>query len=159
LLTAVADWKPVVIPKTKEQQDDIRKAVGKSILFQGLDSDQLQMCIDAMFEKKFVLGETVIRQGIRCFRLLFSSGGEIKTDLVLLVVLLAGEPGDLFYVVDSGVLNCFVKKGNAEPILVKTYFHGESFGELALMYNMPRAASIVVCSWFAGVGFGFVFPF
>lgn len=30
-----------------------------------------------------------------------------------------------------------------ENIYIKTYMSGEAFGELALMYNAPRAASIV----------------
>jgi len=37
-----------------------------------------------------------------------------------------------------------VKRPGAEPLLVKTYGFGESFGELALMYNCPRQASIIV---------------
>jgi len=32
---------------------------------------------------------------------------------------------------------------NEENVLIKTYKPGETFGELALMYNAPRAASIV----------------
>lgn len=38
---------------------------------------------------------------------------------------------------------CYLDLGNGEPPkMVKSYEHGESFGELALMYNTPRAASI-----------------
>lgn len=53
------------------------------------------------------------------------------------VVITEGERGDLLYVVEKGELECF-KKG----IFLKTYYEGESFGELALLYNAPRAASI-----------------
>lgn len=47
------------------------------------------------------------------------------------------------YVVDSGELDCFksFKKGD-NPKYLKTYMPGESFGELALLYNGPRAATI-----------------
>lgn len=54
-----------------------------------------------------------------------------------------GADGDNLYVVDSGQLDCFktFKKGE-EPKFLKTYQPGESFGELALLYNAPRAATI-----------------
>lgn len=54
-----------------------------------------------------------------------------------------GEPGEVLYVVDSGALDCFKRfKKDEEPKYLKTYQPGESFGELALLYNAPRAATI-----------------
>jgi len=41
------------------------------------------------------------------------------------------------YVVESGELDCFKREA-----LVKTYVQSEAFGDLALLYNAPRAATI-----------------
>ena len=53
------------------------------------------------------------------------------------------KDGNHLYVIDEGELDCFkiFKKGE-EPTYLKTYKPGESFGELALLYNTARAASI-----------------
>ncbi|KAI8362635.1 camp-dependent protein kinase regulatory subunit [Blakeslea trispora] len=52
-----------------------------------------------------------------------------------------GGVGDFFYVVESGTLDCFI--GDTK---VTNYEAGGSFGELALMYNAPRAATIIATS-------------
>jgi cAMP-dependent protein kinase regulator len=47
------------------------------------------------------------------------------------------------YVVDEGELDCYKRYGkNADDTWLKVYRPGEAFGELALLYNAPRAASI-----------------
>jgi cAMP-dependent protein kinase regulator len=41
------------------------------------------------------------------------------------------------------VVNCFKKfSADEQPKYLKTYEPGEAFGELALLYNAPRAATI-----------------
>ena len=56
-----------------------------------------------------------------------------------------GEHGDHLFVVDSGILDCYrAANKNSEPKMLKSYIPGESFGELALLYNSPRAASVKV---------------
>ena len=53
------------------------------------------------------------------------------------VVIKEGDPGDYFYVVESGTYSAHVKGKE-----VKKYASGTFFGELALAYNKPRAASV-----------------
>jgi len=48
------------------------------------------------------------------------------------------------FIVDSGLLKCYKKFPNqSSETFLKDYHPGESFGELALLYNAPRAASII----------------
>lgn len=49
----------------------------------------------------------------------------------------SGDEGDNFYVIDQGEVEIFV---NGE--LVTTIGEGGSFGELALIYGTPRAATV-----------------
>ena len=58
-------------------------------------------------------------------------------------VIKEGDDGDSLYVVGQGSLSCTkIFKGNTEPTFLKKYEPGEAFGELALLYNAPRAATI-----------------
>ena len=54
-----------------------------------------------------------------------------------------GDNGDYVYIIEKGELICekVFKKGDP-PTYLKTYKEGELFGELALLYNAPRAATI-----------------
>ncbi len=59
------------------------------------------------------------------------------------MVITQGDDGDVLYLVDEGKLECtkIFTKGSS-PTHLKFYGPGEAFGELALLYNAPRAASI-----------------
>jgi cAMP-dependent protein kinase regulator len=107
---------PKVIAKTNEQKDRIKKRLENAFMFSALDDKEKNIVIDAMLEKQFSPGEYVIKQG---------------------------DYGDHLYVVDSGQLDCLKKfKPDQPDTYLKTYQPGESFGELALLYNCPRAATI-----------------
>lgn len=59
------------------------------------------------------------------------------------VVIAEGDQGDCLYVVGSGTLFCTkIFPNNTDPTFLKRYDPGEAFGELALLYNAPRAATI-----------------
>ena len=55
------------------------------------------------------------------------------------VIIQEGEDGDNFYVIERGI---FEASKNGKSLF--KYENKGSFGELALMYNCPRAASITV---------------
>lgn len=85
-------------------------------MFASLEKKEKDITVDAMEERKVPKGQWVIKQG---------------------------DDGDNLYVVHEGSLECYKRfSKNEEPKLVKTYGPGDSFGELALLYNAPRAASI-----------------
>ena len=90
--------------------------IQKSFMFSGLDQSEKEIVVNAMEEKKTFKKETVIKEG---------------------------DEGDCLYVVASGTLSCSkVFKGQDNPTFLKRYEAGEAFGELALLYNAPRAATI-----------------
>jgi len=105
-----------VYPKSDQQRHRLSEAVKNIFLFRSLDPEQMQEVLDAMFERTVDSGDYVIRQG---------------------------DDGDNFYVIDSGIFHIFVAS-DGEPTTpqVGRYEGSGSFGELALMYNMPRAATI-----------------
>merc|ERR1719183_2926065 len=49
------------------------------------------------------------------------------------------------FLLEEGEVECF-KLINMEQVLVKTCVAGDVFGELALLYNCPRAASVIAKS-------------
>ena len=56
-----------------------------------------------------------------------------------------GGEGDYFYVLSQGEVDIYLKKGDQEfpGVVVDSVGPSASFGELALMYMCPRAASVV----------------
>ena len=55
--------------------------------------------------------------------------------------------GDFWYIVDSGTLDVYKKpEGETVSKKVNSYKVGDSFGELALMFNQRRAADVIATS-------------
>ena len=55
------------------------------------------------------------------------------------VVVQQGAPGNVFYVVESGTFEICIDGGPAAPLDPTTF---RSFGELALLFDAPRAATV-----------------
>merc|ERR1712190_383820 len=84
-------------------------------MFSELESQDMETVLMAMQEKTVQVGEKVIVEG---------------------------ADGDFLFVIEKGDLDC-IKNINGEDKVVKTCSPGDVFGELALLYNCPRAASVV----------------
>lgn len=109
-------FKAVVVPKNDSTKDKIRNRLSESFLFNSLDEKEFEIVIDAMTEVKLKPGEVIIKEG---------------------------DDGDYLYVVENGKLQCSkIFPGNTEPTNLIVYNPGGAFGELALLYNAPRAATI-----------------
>ena len=105
-----------MIHKADETKEKIRNRLQDSFLFNSLEGKEFEIVIDAMQEFKVSKDKKVICEG---------------------------DDGDFLYVVEQGELRCTkLFPGNEEPTFFKNYLPGEAFGELALLYNAPRAASL-----------------
>jgi len=116
------DFTPIIVPKDEDTKDKIRTRLMKSFIFNTLEEKEFEIVIDAMAEVRKKPGETVIKQG---------------------------DDGDYLYVVESGKLQWSkIFPGKTEPTNLLIYEPGGSFGELALLYNAPRAATITaITDW------------
>ncbi|CAB4069104.1 PRKAR [Lepeophtheirus salmonis] len=102
-------------PKRTIQKKMIQKKK-RSCIPNQINNEQLGQVLDAMFERSVASGENIIRQG---------------------------DDGDNFYIIESGIYDIYVKTGDSSgDKAIGNYDNTGSFGELALMYNMPRAATI-----------------
>ncbi|KAJ3108560.1 hypothetical protein HDU97_000842 [Phlyctochytrium planicorne] len=117
--TTDKDYVKMIIPKTDEQRSRINASIKNNFLFRSCDEEQYVDVVNAMSEKRVTKGEEVIQQG---------------------------GVGDYFYVVETGSLDVFVSRNGQAPVWVADYGPGGSFGELALMYNAPRAATVTASS-------------
>lgn len=109
-----AEYVPKVIPKSTPTKEEIKRLIEKSILFQSLNKEDIGIVIDAMEEITTQPGQSIITEG---------------------------EKGDSLFIIDAGEYDCYKLLAGKQTYL-KTYKVGDFFGELALMYNAPRAASI-----------------
>mmetsp|Transcript_31145 Transcript_31145/g.70816 ORF Transcript_31145/g.70816 Transcript_31145/m.70816 type:complete len:363 (-) Transcript_31145:209-1297(-) len=118
----IRDWKgPPVHEKSAEESKSIKETIKASaalqVLFGHLKGTAVDGVVGAMFLREVKVEEKIIEQG---------------------------ADGDYFYIVVSGSYDIFVqRRADVEPEKVMVATAGMSFGELALMYNVPRAATVI----------------
>ncbi|RHY32792.1 hypothetical protein DYB32_002240 [Aphanomyces invadans] len=112
---APTKYKKVVYPKSDGSKELILKAIQNNILFQGLSQGEQTDCVDAFQCREHEAGVEIITQG---------------------------DQGEHFYVVQSGTLDILVSVKSNPPIKYGALTSGMGFGELALLCNTPRAATI-----------------
>ena len=113
-VTKPTDVKTKKIPKSERVMATLKKSLIGNPMFSDLDDLQ-------------------IHEVCECMEGVFYKGGD--------AVFRIGHPGDFFYVVETGECEAYLT--DAEDEAVAKYTGGEGFGELALLYNRPRAATIV----------------
>eukprot|EP00401_Gymnodinium_catenatum_P007895 CAMPEP_0117514072 /NCGR_PEP_ID=MMETSP0784-20121206/29882_1 /TAXON_ID=39447 /ORGANISM="" /LENGTH=313 /DNA_ID=CAMNT_0005309859 /DNA_START=41 /DNA_END=982 /DNA_ORIENTATION=+ len=107
-----------VIPKTEEQTERLTVCLNDCFLFSCLEPSSMAAVIGAMEELHISRLQRVITQG---------------------------EQGECLYVVEKGSFSCLITVSDGSEKVVKKCAPGDVFGELALLYNCPRAASVQSC--------------
>jgi cAMP-dependent protein kinase regulator len=110
------DFELNVIEKSEQDSVRILQILNGNLFFSHLDGNQMNQVVNAMFQVDKQEGDIIINQG---------------------------DDGDNFYIIDNGSVDVLIKTigSDEEAKLVKTCVAGDSFGELAIMYNAPRAVS------------------
>lgn len=113
----VAESELKVIEKSETEAARILYILKNNVFFNHLDEYQMKTVQDVMFCVERTDGDVIIKQG---------------------------DDGDNFYCIDNGIVEIFIDSPKTgERNLVRTCEDGDAFGELAIMYNAPRAASCI----------------
>jgi CRP-like cAMP-binding protein len=112
-----ANFKAPIFEHSPADLRGLENATRNNILFKSLASNQRRKIYNAMKRVEVSNGNVIIKEG---------------------------ASGDFFYVVLQGTFHALKKQCGDQP--VAKYNSGGSFGELALMYNVPRAATVVAKS-------------
>jgi len=113
------EYVPKIFPKTSDIRELILGVVTSNILFSSYAADEHSAIVDAFESVNVTAGTKVITQG---------------------------ESGDNFYVIQSGIFDIYIRGNDGDNKVGNSLGPGNSFGELALMYNTPRAATIKAVS-------------
>ncbi|GLE03985.1 hypothetical protein PINS_up012896 [Pythium insidiosum] len=106
-------WRPPVHAKSDQDEAAIRRSVRRNLLFANITEETLQILVNAMKYLAVRKGDVIIKQG---------------------------DAGDLFYILDSGMCEVVINGrvvGEVDGTSDRNFF-----GELALLYDAPRAATV-----------------
>ena len=106
---------PKVIAKDEAQTSRLQEVLQACWMFKHHTPENMKIILDAMQEKKVEAGTRLIQEG---------------------------DEGEVMWVIEDGELDC-IKVIQGQEKVVKTCKRGDVFGELALLYNCKRAASVV----------------
>ena len=102
--------------KSQENYEKLKKKCESLSFFHNIPENELNSIINAFVMERFEEGETIFSQG---------------------------DNADKLYLLESGELECWKTFKKGDPLTyIKTYKEGDSFGELALMYNYKRNYTI-----------------
>lgn len=106
----VKNYTRKVVPKDYKTMQALERAFENNVLLRSCDEDQRSHIFDAMAEQNFRRGDMIIKQG---------------------------DPGNYFYVIDSGEVEVWVNDK-----VVACISEWGTFGELALIHGRPRQATV-----------------
>ncbi len=109
------DYTPPVFEKTEAERAYLKGVFMKNMLTKRLNEEDMNTLIMATRRQTFKTGETLIK---------------------------FGEEGTEYILLETGVVECQVYDEEGEVINTKTITEGAAFGELSLLYNCPRSATI-----------------
>jgi CRP/FNR family transcriptional regulator, cyclic AMP receptor protein len=87
--------------------------LSRTILFGGLEADDLTACALSFREKRFAKGQTLF---------------------------LRGDPGTHVYLVETGLVRLAISNANGRRLSFQIAMEGDLFGEIAALDDMPRTA-------------------
>ncbi len=98
-----------------DERSTTRQLLANITPFQGLSADVLDELAGRAMERELEPGDLLMREG---------------------------DPGDSLFIVASGRLRAYVENGSGETITVGEIPAGESVGEMAILSDRPRSASV-----------------
>jgi len=98
--------------KKRDQMEEIFKKVK---ILENMDNYERSKLADAVRERRYNIGETIIVEG---------------------------DVGNDFFIVTDGQARCLKKDGSGQEVEVLQYKAGDYFGEIALLKNEPRQATV-----------------
>lgn len=107
-------WKPPVHAKSDEENKFLKESLAANKLFKNLAPSDIDVLVKAFHKASYKKGEAIITQGDK------------------------GDKAATFYLLDSG--SCDISITGKGSVMKAT--KGVAFGELALLHNAPRAATV-----------------